>query len=253
MDSKSVSRAISMLRGFSDQREIMIRDKGQAPVSGSYLGYVVQQPERIEIYCDLSRPENLRQAIVVHEILHIVLAHEGYPEIVVNEKMCSGLPTQQQRLLTGLKDRFKSAIDHPEIFRRMTSAFKLDLDSYFEAQVDQKLRMFQSGSRNGPQRDQNYCFQRQQGIMWGIELFWYPTMQRDRILSAFQRMYPDSYQSCVSLHEKVKGICFQTPTSCYESAQIIRSHIISYGKSKGVGVLNRMWEALQVQKPDTRG
>lgn len=248
-----MSRAISILRGFSDQREIIIEDKGQAPVSGSYLGYVVQQPERIEIYCDLSRPENVCQAVVVHELLHVILCHEGFPEIIMDLSMSSKLSPQQQGLLPKLRGRFKSAIEHPEVFRRMISGFELDLDSYFDAQIEQKLHMFKSGSRASSRRDQNYCFQRQQDIMWGIELFWYPSKQRDQVQSAFERTHPDSYQSCVSLYNKVKEVGFRTPTSCYESAQIIRSHIINYGKSKGGDVLSRMWETLQVEKPGTRG
>jgi hypothetical protein len=250
LDSQSVSSAIQMLRRLSDQRKIIVKNIREMPIPGSYLGAVMQLEDRIDIYCDLSRPEIVRQAILVHEIVHIVLSREGFPEIVVKENVSSDLPPQQQGLATRLRDRFKSAIDHPEVFRRMTSTFELNLDSYFDAQVDQKLRMFQSGSKGKSWRDQDYYFERQQDIMWGIEFFWYPSKQRDQILLAFQNTHPDSHQSCLSLYSKIKGIGFQTPTSCYESAQIMKSHIISYGENRKTGAFNRMWEALHVRRPD---
>jgi len=250
LDSRSVSSAIHILRRLSDERKITVKDLREVPIPGSYLGALMRFEDRIDIYCDQSRPEIVREAIIVHEILHVILSREGFPEVIVEESTYSGLPPQQRDVLTRLKDRFKSAIDHPEVFRRMISMFELDLDSYFDAQVEQKLHMFQSDSLDRTAKSQNYYFHGQQSIMWGIELFWYPRKQRDQIQSAFRRTHPDSHQSCVLLYNKVKEVGFQTPTSCYESAQIMKSHIISYGENRKIGAFNRMWEALHVRKPD---
>jgi hypothetical protein len=238
-----------MLRLLSDQRKFIVKNIREMPILGSYLGGVMEFDDHIDIYCDLSRPEMVCQAVLVHEILHVILGREGFPKIIIDVDMLPRLSLQQQEQLPKIRDRFKSAIDHPEIFKRMSSRFEMDLNAYFDAQVEQKLRMFESGSRISGQRDQNYYFQRQQDIMWGIELFWYPSRQRDQIQSAFQRVHLDSYQSCFSLYSRIKRTGFETPISCYESAQAMKSHIISYGENRNIGVPNRMWEALDVQKP----
>jgi hypothetical protein len=248
IDSKEVSKAIGMLRRFSDQRQILVKDKRESGIPGSWLGFVRQQEDRIEIYCDMSCSEGVRQAIVVHEILHKILGHEGFPQVSINETASRALLPQHQKLLAKLKDRFKSAIDHPEIFRRILSCFELDIDSYFGVQVKQKLHMFGSRSARGIGTSPWYYFEGQQDIMWGVEFFSYPSAHRDLILSAFANSNPESYQSCLSLYGKVKEIGFENPMACYRSALIMKSHILEYGQRRAIGRLNDIWRALEVRE-----
>jgi hypothetical protein len=249
IDTKNVCRAIDLLRGFSDQRKIIVQDIQVMPIPGSYLGGTIQQEDRIEIYCDMSYPESVREAVIVHEILHKILGHEGFPEVLVNETMSGGLLPRQKQSVLMLRSRFKSAIDHPEIFRRITSEFELDTSAYFDAQVQQKIRMFKSGSQSRVKEQQERSFQYQQAIMSGIEFFWYPNAHRHRILSVFRDLHPDPYRSCLSLYEKVKETGFGTPVSCYKSACTVKSHIIEYGESRTIGRLNDIWKALEIGKP----
>jgi hypothetical protein len=256
LSSENISRAADMLRRFSDKRQIVVKDKRESGVPGTYLAFVTEEGGRIVIYCDMSLSESVREVIVVHEILHKILNYEGYPQVTIDKTAWALLPPEVQDLLirkNGLRDRFQSAIDHPEIFRRIISGFELDIDSYFDIQVSQKLRMFQSDSSRRLSGGADYYFREQQNIMWGIELFWYPTAHRNRILFAFEESHPDSYHSCLSLYEKIKGIGFGSPDAAYKCVSAVKSHIAEYGKSRNTGRYERMWEALEIRKTEAQG
>jgi hypothetical protein len=85
----------------------------------------------------------------------------------------------------------------------------------------------------------------------GIEYFYYPQDYSSRILEAFNKLYPGTYTSCISLYyKKIRKIGFNTPVSSYKSAEIIKDHIITYGAKKRIGQsFNKMWEALKITPP----
>jgi hypothetical protein len=110
-----------------------------------------------------------------------------------------------------------------------------------------KLRRFEKGLEKSTRKDGKYYFYRQQDILIGIELFFYPDPYREEILNAFKEFYPGAFQSCLSLYNKIKRVGFRTPESCYSSAKIIKDHIMKYGKRKAVREINRIWEALEIK------
>jgi len=65
-------------------------------------------------------------------------------------------------------------------------------------------------------------------------------------LGIFKKLYPEAFQSCLSLYNKVKEIGFNSPASCFKSAMIVKSHIIKYGKRRAVCMFNNTWEALEI-------
>lgn len=103
------------------------------------------------------------------------------------------------KMLFKLQQQFSSTIEHPEIFRRMISEFDLDVDAYFNAQVRQKLRRFEKSLEKSTRKDGEYHFYRQQDILVGVELFFYPEPYKEEILNTFKEFYPGAFQSCLSL------------------------------------------------------
>jgi len=245
-------KVIGMLRKYTD-KSIFVKDLRELaghpsfPGIESYLGASDNAPENVIIYLNFSYP-NTCEATFVHEVLHIILRYEGFPEVIIDQEKASVLPIQFRQVLPKLQSFFSSTIDHPEIFRRMESEFDLDLSPYYEIQVQQKINRFHKGLREELKRDQQYYFFRQQDILIGLEYFFYPPNYKETILQVFNQFYPDAYASCSSLYEKVKKIGFYTPESAYQSEKIIKTHIIRYGERKGVGILNKMWDALEIKR-----
>jgi len=244
-------RAIEMLRKYTN-KNILVKDirelAGHLSFPGveSYLGVSDNAPENIIIYLNFSYP-NTCEATFVHEVLHIILHYEGFPQVIINQEKANTLPIQLRQGLPKLQSFFSSTLDHPEIFRRMESEFDLDLSSYYQIQVQQKINRFHKSLKEGAKRSQQYYFFRQQDILIGLEYFFYPPNYKETILQVFNEFHPDAYASCSSLYEKVKKIGFYTRESAYQSGKMIKAHIIRYGERKGVGIFNKMWEALEIK------
>jgi len=251
IETKNTLKVLDMLKRYTDKKVCIkdINELSEDPVFSnvtSYLGTTCEGPDSIIVYLNFSYP-NTCEATFVHEILHIILHYEGFPCIVVNEDIANALPSKLSNLLPRLRNVFSSTIEHPEIFRRMNSDFDLNLASYYKTQVQQKLNRFRKSLNNNQDKTEQYYFFRQQDILVGLEYFFYPQDYKEQILSAFREFYPDAYMSCLALYNKVKRIGFNTPRSTYNSAKIIKEHIIKYGKKKSIGTLNKVWEALEIK------
>jgi len=244
MDTEDIRRVVAMLRERSDFRGIKIE---KAPTNAKYLGRVWPDLlDEIALELNFSFAESVREAVYVHEMLHIVLRYDGFPKVVVNRNVAAKLNPRYANKLEGLKQRFESVINHPEIFRRIIHDFNLDIDQYFDAEVSLKLPLFQQSAGNNVMKNEDYFFRGQQSIMYGIELFSYPEKQKKQVLDRFMASYPEEFDICLALFNKVKGIGFDNPISCCNSALTIRSHIIEYGNDKSIGEINKMWEALDI-------
>jgi hypothetical protein len=251
IQTENTLKVVGMLRKHTGKKVLIkdIKELSDDPVfSGAefYLGATYNGPESIIVYLNLYHP-NTCEATFVHEILHIILEYEGFPEIIINQAIARTLPPQFSRVLPKLQSFFSSTIDHPEIFKRMESEFELNLSPYYEIQVQQKLNRFQKGLKTESEKNQQYYFFRQQDILIGLEYFFFPKNYKERVLQAFNRFYPDAYASCLSLYKRVRKVGFNSSKSSYQSAKMIKTHIIRYGERKKVGIFNRMWEALEVK------
>jgi hypothetical protein len=248
--TKNGLRAISMLRKYTD-KNILVKDirelagRPSFPGVESYLGASENTSENIIIYLNFSYP-NTCEATFIHEMLHKILRYEGFPEVIIDQEKANTLHIQYKQFLPKLQSLFSSIIDHPEIFRRIESEFDLDLHSYYQIQVQQKINRFHKSWKEEPKNDQYYFF-RQQDILIGLEYFFYPPIYKERILQVFNELSPDAYASCSSLYEKVKKIGFYTPESAHQSGKMIKAHIIRYGERKGARIFNKTWEALEIK------
>jgi len=151
------------------------------------------------------------------------------------------------RALPKLQGYFSSTIDHPEVFRRMETDYTLDLNKYYEIQVNQKLNRFKKILKNNNPEDIGYFFYRQQDILIGLDYFLFGNC-KEKIIEVFKQHFPDAYQSCMSLYKKTSKVGFSTPQSAYKSAQLIKKHIINYGERKSIyKEFNDIWKALEIR------
>lgn len=98
-ETENIRKVIRMLREHSDNREITVRDIKESPVATSYLGTVMQSPESITVYLNFSYLEKVYEAVTVHELLHVVLDYEGFPDVVIGENVARTLPPQLQNVI----------------------------------------------------------------------------------------------------------------------------------------------------------
>ncbi|MCL0094401.1 hypothetical protein M1N58_00675 [Dehalococcoidales bacterium] len=160
------------------------------------------------MYLNLTKPEDVREAVFVHEVLHIVLHHEGFPGIAIRARFLS--PSDAQAL-EKLRDRFSSTIDHLQVYKRMITEFNLNFDLYFDGLVQAKIRRFGKFSYNTSVKDAKYYFYVQQDILDGLEYYQYPNLYSQRILAIFKETCPEGFASCLALREKI-NMLFYTST-----------------------------------------
>ena len=85
IDTFNTQKVINMLKEYSDNREIIIKDISCHPTSKNSLGAVIEMPETIIVYLNTLYSEKIQEATFVHEILHVILNLEGYPQIIKNK------------------------------------------------------------------------------------------------------------------------------------------------------------------------
>ena len=197
IETKNTLKVINMLRKYTDKKVFVkdIKELSNDPVfsgAASYLGATYNGPDSIIVYLNLSY-QHTCEATFIHEILHIILDYEGFPNIIINEDVAKILPSQFARVLPKLQSFFSSTVDHPEIFKRMESDFDLDLSLYYEIQVQQKLNRFYKSLASDSKTNEQYYFFRQQDILIGLEYFFYPQNHKEKILKVFRESYPDAY------------------------------------------------------------
>lgn len=208
-----------------------------------YLGATKESNDHITVALNPNKPDT-NEATFVHELLHIMLDYEGFPNILINESYATtNIPPPLWSQLPKLQSYFSSVLEHPEIYRRMRENYDLDMERYFNALLTQKLNRF---NKKKWRNDQEMVFSNQQDILDGLEYFYYSANQSEQILSCFRNNSESSYNSCLRLHEKIEKIGTHTPYSCHKSAKAIKAHIIKYGEKRNLSLLNNMWKALDI-------
>jgi len=211
---------------------------------GTYLGANKETQSTFMVYLNRSYPEKIQEAVFFHEVLHLIIKCEGFPQIKVNLNIASALKPNLLESLGKLRVHFASVIDHHIVFPRMLQLIGFDLSEYFDVQVNQKkLRLDRARVPNHVIRN----FYAQQDILVGLEYFLYPEPQRNRILEVFKDKNPAAHACSTALREKVAQTTIKTPTDLFHVAEQIKSHTIKYGEKNAIGQLNLMWKALDIQ------
>lgn len=244
IETENTIKALEMLRTYTDKPVVR---RAINELDSSYLGVLDETRVSIDVYLSEKSPEES----FIHEILHQILKYEGFPKVSINEDfvedyitpLISGNEQRVHYVLEVLRNDFSSTIQHPEVYRRMRS-FPLDFEAYFEIEYSQKLERFQKGI---PKSNEQYYFYRQQDILIGCDyLLW--GNQGKMLFKKLSEYYPDTYSSFLSLHKDIAEIGFATPKTAFQSAKLIREHIIKYGKRHGLkNKYNRLWEALEIR------
>ena len=63
------------------------------------------------------------------------------------------------------------------------------------------------------------------------------------IQKLFRSLYPETSKYCNTLYKKLK---FNNPNEVYNSAQIIKKDIITYGRKNGLSTINKLWDSLDI-------
>lgn len=214
----------------------------------NYLGAAKEYSNRIEVHLNFSVPDSVREAIFIHEGLHILMRYEGFPGIATRIDSASRLPPSLTPHLEKLRDFFSSTIDHLKIYKGMQTEFDLDLILYFQEQVEAKISRFGKFSYKNSSKDANYYFQIQQDILDGLNYYEFPELSSQNILTVFRETNPDGFASCSALHGKLGKTGCSTPEKMFKCANLIKEQIIKYGQKKNVGVFNLLWQAIHVVK-----
>ena len=79
------------------------------------------------------------EAVYVHEMLHLVMYHQGFPTVGLPAKATQFLMHEEAQRLQKLRAFFASDLDHLNIYKRMISDYSLDFEEYFGSQVQAKI------------------------------------------------------------------------------------------------------------------
>lgn len=251
IETENTEKVINRLRRYTD-KPIEVKDIAEFAHTPSlahivsYLGATKEYSNKIEVHLNLSKPEDVREAVFVHELLHIVLKYEGFPGIAIRADLVRSLQPSIASNLENLRNRFSSTIDHLHIYKRMVTDFNLSFDLYFEELVQAKIRRFEKFPYKARDKDAEYYFYVQQDILDGLDYYQFPNPYDQKILTTFRETCPEGFASCLGLYEKINKIGYSTPQLMYRCANLIRGQIIKYGHKKAVGTFNQFWSALSV-------
>lgn len=251
IETENTRKVVHRLKRYTD-KPIEVKDIAEFANIPSlahivnYSGASKEYSNKIEIYLNLTKPEDVREAVFVHELLHIVLKYEGFPGIDIRADIVGFLPPNIVSIVENLRNRFSSTIGHLQIYKRMVSDFNLGFDLYFEDLVQAKIRRSGKFSYQTHAKDAEYYFHVQQDILDGLDYYQFPNPYGQRILTIFRETCPEGFASCLALYEKINKIGYSTPPLMYRCADFIRNQIIKYGHKKAVGTFNQYWSALSV-------
>lgn len=247
IETENTRKVINKMRRYTD-KPIEVKDIAEFARTPSlahivnYSGTSKEYSNKIEIHLNLTKPEDVREAVFVHELLHIVLKYEGFPGVTIR----ADIPPNIVSILEDLRNRFSSTIGHLQVYKRMVTDFSLSFDLYFEDLVQAKIRRFGKFPHKTHAKDAEYFFHVQQAMLDGLDYYQFPNPYGQRILAIFKETCPEGFASCLALHEKMERVGYSSPPLAYRCADLVINQIIKYGHKKNVGTLNQLWNALNV-------
>jgi hypothetical protein len=195
------------------------------------------------IAIDEKLPIELGECTFVHECLHAILRTEGYPCAYVIDK--GDMNSNMRNSLANISGFVTDAIHHPEIYRRMSANYNLDIKNYFDKVVEAKvvrLKNMQKSISNNIE----YIYSSQQNFIDAVEYFFYPTIQKETIFNELKNNFIDNYQSINNIKES--KLNFNTPKNAILSIDFILEKIKKYAVSRDAEILNKqVWNRIVIK------
>lgn len=187
-----------------------------------------------------NKPET-NESSFVHECIHGILSVEGFPSV---EYQNPTRDVQEERILKMLASYLSSAIQHPEVYRRMTIDFNLNMTEYFQnLMLQKKNRLNKKPSEYNNEVEK--VFSTQQDIIDGHEYFYYESNSKVEILKELLQKSRGAYNFLLGIQKS--KLDFSTPTVCRNSGNKLLDRVIKYGDKRiGNSLSNRFWNNLKI-------
>ncbi len=247
-ETENAQKAINTLRKYSSKpieikniNELILPDN---PKPVTYTGAVREIDNKYIIWLSDKCPEET----FVHEMIHLILYSEGFPRVSLNVPFIKiMIPPNYHNLIPKLGGYLSSSFTHPEVFRRMETYYSFDFDNYYKIQLEQKLDRFKKKLHNNKNAKDDLFFN-QQEILIGLDYHLWGEDNKNILFKMQKEHFPSAYNSCLALYKECNKIGFSTPADSYKSANVIKKHIITYGKRNSIKEdINHLWRALDIK------
>jgi hypothetical protein len=195
------------------------------------------------ITIDKKLPIELGECTFVHECLHAILRTEGYPCAYIIDK--GDMNANMRNSLTNISGFVTDAIHHPEIYRRMSTNYNLDIKNYFDKVVEAKVLRLKNMQKS-ISNDIEYIYSSQQNFIDAVEYFFYPTIQKEIIFNELKNNFIDNFQSINNIKES--KLNFNSPKDAILSIDFILEKIKKYAVSRDADILNKqVWNRIVIK------
>ena len=195
----------------------------------------VRSGQRDEVYLS----EMLPRHTAVHELLHIVLAEEGYVDLRFSHD--DGRPSQYEHEFRQGRDDLLNKVIHAEIYRRMDAEYGLDMDIYKTNVVDELLSDFDQQISRG---ELTFTLGRQIHFFNVLDLF-HLRPQSSSFLARYEAEHPAVHSAAVAASIAATGIGFDTPQASLDAARLFTKHVIDFGNLHGNDAENDLWRSIE--------
>ncbi len=188
---------------------------------------------------DVYLNEILSEQMAVHELLHVILVEEGYPDIKFDEaKAPANAPNREsfERMYDGLVNKFQ----HPEIYRRMKEVYGQDMPPYRAYVATGLVNELTFDTSTGIL---SFPLGRQSAIADIIEhLYLQPESQI--YLDRYRSLAGETYAVGHEIKREMDRIGFKTPQDALRCLNLFLERVFQYGKTMSVNLDNDLWRAL---------
>lgn len=208
--TENTIKVLEMLRTYTDKPVVQHDIKELASDSeSSYASSYLGVCFEDSDCIDVYLSEKSPEETFIHEIFHQILEYEGFPQVSINEDF---VEDYIDPLISGNGQRVHY------VLRRLRNDFSSTIG---HPEVYKRMRSFP------------------------LNFEAYFEIEYNKKLSGY---YPDTHSSFLSLHKDIVEIGFATPETAFQSAKLIKEHVIKYGKRRGLkNKYNRLWEALEIR------
>jgi hypothetical protein len=188
--------------------------------------------------------EQTSEATFVHEVQHLILREEGFPEVDVEPH---GLE-QSPELLNNARriaNLLGTALDHPEVYRRMGENYELDLGTYYKGLERRKKDRL--AKKHVPQDIHSRTFSEQQDILDALDYYHYLEPNKKELLDLFRETSGTAAHACAELYKKLSKNGMSSPDECRRGGEAILEKLINYGERKQLPAhIQQMWKSLKI-------
>ncbi len=216
-----------------DQLSEILNDKSFI----NYFGMAYETSSNILIGLNSHKPHTY-ESTFVHEILHIILKYEGYPNIVITD-ISDKSPLYN--VIFRLRNNFHSTIEHPIVYYRMSSEFTLNMQDYFSSLFDQKINRFK---RKIPSDQKIFYYQ--QDLLDSIEYHFYEKDYAAKLLNKIKKRDFLLYKFSHKIIKNYPSPSSASPSEISNIFHFIKDMIKYYGKRHN-NRLNYLWDHLTLE------